>query len=52
MKSVQAVKWLETFAGALARGDLAGAASLFAPESYWRDLVAFTWNIRTCEGRG
>ncbi|HKX38287.1 MAG TPA: NAD(P)/FAD-dependent oxidoreductase [Burkholderiales bacterium] len=43
---------METFAGALARGDLAGAASLFAPESYWRDLVAFTWNIRTCEGRG
>ncbi len=52
MKSVQAAKWLETFDGALARGELASAASLFAPESYWRDLVAFTWNIRTCEGRG
>jgi putative flavoprotein involved in K+ transport len=27
-------------------------AGLFADECYWRDLVAFTWNIRTCEGRG
>ena len=52
MKSSQAVKWLERFEGALARGELASAASLFAPESYWRDLVAFTWNMRTCEGRG
>ncbi|HEY4958778.1 MAG TPA: NAD(P)/FAD-dependent oxidoreductase, partial [Caldimonas sp.] len=25
--------------------------ALFAPECYWRDLVAFTWNIRTQEGR-
>ena len=24
---------------------------MFAPESYWRDLVAFTWNIKTIEGR-
>ena len=24
---------------------------MFADECYWRDLVAFTWNLRTCEGR-
>jgi putative flavoprotein involved in K+ transport len=43
-------QWLERFAEALARGDAAGAAELFGEESYWRDLVAFTWNIRTLEG--
>jgi putative flavoprotein involved in K+ transport len=48
----QAGRWLEKFAAELARRDLRAAAELFAPEGYWRDLVAFTWNIRTCEGRG
>ena len=24
---------------------------MFAEESYWRDLVSFTWNIKTIEGR-
>ncbi len=36
---------------ALAAGDVESAAGLFAPESYWRDLVAFTWNLKTLEGR-
>ncbi|HXD64563.1 MAG TPA: NAD(P)/FAD-dependent oxidoreductase, partial [Solirubrobacteraceae bacterium] len=44
-------QWLERFGAALEQGDAAGAAELFAPESYWRDLVAFTWNIKTVEGR-
>jgi putative flavoprotein involved in K+ transport len=35
---------------ALERGDAAAAAALFQADSYWRDLVAFTWNIRTVEG--
>jgi putative flavoprotein involved in K+ transport len=43
--------WLQAFASALARGDLADAAGLFEAESYWRDLVAFSWTIRTFEGR-
>jgi putative flavoprotein involved in K+ transport len=43
--------WLERFDSALQAGDAAAAADLFATESYWRDLVAFTWNIRTVEGR-
>jgi putative flavoprotein involved in K+ transport len=30
---------------------VAAAADLFAPECYWRDLVSFTWNITTVEGR-
>ena len=28
----------------------AAAAALFATDSYWRDLVAFTWNLKTVEG--
>ena len=33
-------------------GDVAtAAAAMFATECYWRDLVAFTWNIKTVEGR-
>jgi putative flavoprotein involved in K+ transport len=43
--------WLSAFGDALAAGDPAGAAALFAPECYWRDLLAFTWNIKTMEGR-
>ncbi len=44
-------RWLEEFAGALARGDAAGASAMFHDGGYWRDVVAFTWNLRTCEGR-
>jgi putative flavoprotein involved in K+ transport len=36
---------------ALGAGDVARATGLFAETCYWRDLVAFTWNIRTVEGR-
>ena len=46
----EARRWLEAFAGALSRRDLSAMPKLFPEESYWRDLVAFTWNIRTCEG--
>ncbi len=35
----------------MSHGDAKDALELFGPECYWRDLVAFTWNIRTCEGR-
>ncbi|MFM0079141.1 NAD(P)/FAD-dependent oxidoreductase [Paraburkholderia sediminicola] len=42
---------LESLESALKRGDTAAAVALFQPECYWRDLVAFTWNIKTMEGR-
>ena len=42
---------LETFGQALASGDVDKAVSLFQEDCYWRDLVAFTWNIKTLEGR-
>lgn len=44
-------QWLAAFGDALDRGDTQAAADLFAPECYWRDLVSFTWNIKTMEGR-
>jgi putative flavoprotein involved in K+ transport len=43
--------WLADFDRALTAGDTQGAARLFVQDSYWRDLVAFTWNIKTVEGR-
>jgi putative flavoprotein involved in K+ transport len=43
--------FLDEFDAALAAGDLDAAVAMFAKECYWRDLVAFTWNIRTMEGR-
>ncbi len=41
--------WLADFTTVLERGDVDAAVALFAPDSYWRDLVAFTWNICTQE---
>ena len=46
-----AAAWLAAFAKALADRDFNAAAKLFGDECYWRDLVAFTWNINTAEGR-
>ena len=46
----QATRWLDDFGRALARGDIDATLALFDPDCYWRDLVAFTWNIRTQEG--
>ena len=47
----QVRSWLTEFGGALERGDASVAAACFLEDSYWRDLVAFTWNITTLEGR-
>jgi putative flavoprotein involved in K+ transport len=38
------------FDEALSQGDTEACAELFAVDSFWRDLVAFTWNIKTVEG--
>src|ERR1700761_5861416 len=43
--------WLTQLDQALTSGDAAAAANLFTEDCFWRDLVAFTWNIRTFEGR-
>ena len=43
-------EWLAAFQKALTARDADAAAALFADESYWRDIVSFTWNITTVEG--
>ncbi|MCF1710328.1 NAD(P)/FAD-dependent oxidoreductase [Tabrizicola sp. J26] len=43
---------LDEFGAALERGDIAAAKAMFLDDSYWRDLVTFTWNIKTVEGPG
>jgi putative flavoprotein involved in K+ transport len=43
--------WLADFEAAMAVRDIDRLAQKFAIDSYWRDLVAFTWNIKTVEGR-
>ncbi len=47
----QVTDWLSGFDKALASGDVAAVVSMFDEDSYWRDLVTFTWNIKTMEGR-
>lgn len=47
----QVDRWLTELARALNERNSAAAARLFADECYWRDLVSFTWNIKTHEGR-
>ena len=49
--SQKAALWLSGFADALARGNAEEAAGQFAETCFWRDLVAFSWNIVTFEGR-
>src|SRR2546430_16018684 len=36
---------------ALSAGEVERAADLFQPDCYWCDLVTFTWNIKTMEGK-
>ncbi len=43
--------WLGTLENALTANDVDAAVQLFGEDSYWRDLVSLTWNIKTSEGR-
>ncbi|MCA6101592.1 NAD(P)/FAD-dependent oxidoreductase [Bradyrhizobium australafricanum] len=42
---------LDEFKAALSSGDIERAIALFRTDCYWRDLVTFTWNIKTMEGK-
>ncbi len=48
--SAEVDQWLASFEEALTAGDTAAVSELFGDRSFWRDLVAFTWNIKTVEG--
>jgi putative flavoprotein involved in K+ transport len=47
----KATAWLSKWDATLQRGDTAGAAQLFLQDCYWRDLLSFTWNLKTAEGQ-
>ena len=44
-------RFLSRLEEALTRRDAHAAAALFTADCHWRDLIAFTWNITTAEGR-
>ncbi len=48
--STAITNWLDSFSSALTKNDSKAAAALFTEDCFWRDLVAFTWNITTLEG--
>ncbi|TQJ58013.1 putative flavoprotein involved in K+ transport [Arthrobacter sp. SLBN-83] len=43
--------WLSGLDDALQRRDVDAALELFEDGTYWRDFVAFTWNLKTLEGK-
>ena len=45
-----AAGWLVRFDAAVRAGDAAAVGALFAPDSWWRDLVALTWDLRSQQG--
>jgi putative flavoprotein involved in K+ transport len=47
----QTTEFLDRFGQALEAGDIAAATEMFQDDCYWRDLVTFTWNIATVEGK-
>lgn len=48
--TTQVQETLDRLNAALEEGDARAASALFATDSYWRDLVAVTWNLKTVEG--
>ena len=48
--SVSAETWLVQFEAALADGDEPALRALFHPDSYWRDVLALSWNLQTLNG--
>jgi cation diffusion facilitator CzcD-associated flavoprotein CzcO len=48
--AVAADNWLARFEDALAKSDIGGLKTLFHPDSYWRDVLALSWNIQTVNG--
>ncbi|MCW8088175.1 flavin-containing monooxygenase [Sabulicella glaciei] len=45
-----ATTWLGDFEAALASGEAARLAALFAEECHWRDILAFAWDLHTVSG--
>jgi cation diffusion facilitator CzcD-associated flavoprotein CzcO len=48
--AIEAQTWLKRFEAALSKADESALKALFHPESYWRDVLALSWNIQTLNG--
>ena len=48
--SIAAETWLAQFENALAKPDDFRLKTLFHPDSYWRDVLALSWNLQTING--
>lgn len=46
-----AKKTIDALNAALSRGDVLGVTELFSEDSYWRDHLALTWDVRTFTGK-
>ncbi|WP_407187100.1 flavin-containing monooxygenase [Bradyrhizobium centrosematis] len=49
--SVAAQGWLDAFERILGKSDPTALAALFVVDSYWRDVLALSWNLQTLAGR-
>ncbi|WP_417560129.1 flavin-containing monooxygenase [Marinomonas sp.] len=49
--NIAVMDWLEKLSNTLSSNTPTDAAVLFEENGYWRDLISFTWNIKTLEGR-
>ncbi|HBM10831.1 MAG TPA: FAD-dependent oxidoreductase, partial [Pseudomonas sp.] len=49
--TAQLAAWVERLGQRLAQRDIDGALDLFAEDCHWRDLVLFSWNLVTLEGK-
>ena len=47
----QVDKWLSKLGAAASAANIDALLALFHADASWRDLLAFTWNIGTAEGR-
>ena len=46
-----ATSWLSALASALQRGDVPAVATLFLPDGWLRDILVFSWDLHTLDGR-
>jgi putative flavoprotein involved in K+ transport len=47
----RATGWLKSFEAALQSNNTVSVTALFDEDCYWRDMLSFTWNIKTQEGK-
>jgi putative flavoprotein involved in K+ transport len=49
--NVAAIEWIKKLSTTLSSETPTNATLLFEENGFWRDLITFTWNIKTAEGR-